>query len=173
MKLVSSASLIVGAALSLAACGQNNKSATKSAKKFPEQTAQKAAKKGGTLNYTIETDTPFKGTFDSQLSVDQVDSDVMQFGNESLFDTDNNYKINNKGAATFKLDKNAKGFPFNLKKANQLLDKAGYKKKGKWRVQPNGKPLNIHFLTNLSTTTKLQTGLTESHFWARLTKPLV
>ena len=46
MKLVSSASLIVGAALSLAACGQNNKSATKSAKKFPEQTAQKTAKKG-------------------------------------------------------------------------------------------------------------------------------
>lgn len=41
-------------------------------------------------------------------------------------------------------DKNAKGFPYNLKKANQLLDKAGYKKKGKWRVQPNGKPLNIH-----------------------------
>ncbi len=28
-------------------------------------------------------------------------------------------------------DKNAKGFPYNLKK-------------GKWRVQPNGKPLNIH-----------------------------
>lgn len=41
-------------------------------------------------------------------------------------------------------DKNTKGFPYNLKKANQLLDKAGYKKKGKWRVQPNGKPLNIH-----------------------------
>ena len=55
MKLVSSASLIVGAALSLAACGQNNKSATKSAKKFPEQTAQKTVKKGGTLNYAIET----------------------------------------------------------------------------------------------------------------------
>ena len=112
MKLVSSASLIIGAALSLAACGQSNKNATKSAKKSPEQMPQKTAKKGG----------------------------------------------------TFKLDKNAKGFPFNLKKANQLLDKAGYKKKGKWRVQPNGKPLNIHFLTNLSTTTKLQTGLTESHF---------
>mgnify|MGYP002577282395 FL=1 len=43
-------------------------------------------------------------------------------------------------------DKNAKGYTYNLKKANQLLDKAGYKKKGKWRVQPNGKPLNIHFL---------------------------
>ena len=33
-----------------------------------------------------------------------------------------------------------------MKKASQLLDKAGYKKKGKWRVQPNGKPLNIKLL---------------------------
>lgn len=44
LKLVSSASLIVGAALSVAACGQNNKSATKSAKKFPEQTPQKTGR---------------------------------------------------------------------------------------------------------------------------------
>lgn len=41
-------------------------------------------------------------------------------------------------------NKNAKGYTYNLKKANQLLEKGGYKKKGKWRVQPNGKPLNIH-----------------------------
>ena len=65
---------------------------------------QKTAKNGGTLNYAIETDTPFKGIFDSQLSVDQVDSDVMQFGNEALFDTDNSYKITNKVPATFKLN---------------------------------------------------------------------
>jgi len=44
-------------------------------------------------------------------------------------------------------DKSAKGYDFNLKKANQILDKAGYKKKGKWRVQPNGKPLKIKFLS--------------------------
>ncbi|WEV71168.1 oligopeptide ABC transporter substrate-binding protein [Lactobacillus sp. ESL0785] len=43
-------------------------------------------------------------------------------------------------------DKNAKGYSYNLKKANELLDKAGYKKKGKWRVQPNGKPLTIHYM---------------------------
>ncbi len=43
-------------------------------------------------------------------------------------------------------DKDAKGYNYNLKKANQILDKAGYKKKGKWRVQPNGKPLKIKFL---------------------------
>ncbi len=37
------------------------------------------------------------------------------------------------------------GFKYNVKKANKLLDQAGYKKKGKWRTQPNGKPLVIHF----------------------------
>lgn len=41
-------------------------------------------------------------------------------------------------------DKNVKGYTFNLKKGNQLLDKAGYKKKGTYRVQPNGKPLTIY-----------------------------
>lgn len=43
-------------------------------------------------------------------------------------------------------DPKVKGFTYNLKKANELLDKAGYKKKGKWRVQPNGKPLKINLL---------------------------
>ena len=42
-------------------------------------------------------------------------------------------------------DKNAKGYDYNIKKGNEILDKAGYKKKGKYRVQPNGKPLTIHF----------------------------
>lgn len=38
-----------------------------------------------------------------------------------------------------------KGFPLNIKKANKLLDEAGYKKKGKWRQTPDGKPLTIKF----------------------------
>ncbi len=41
-------------------------------------------------------------------------------------------------------DKDAKGYSFNLKKGEELLDKAGYKKRGTYRVQPNGKPLTIH-----------------------------
>lgn len=43
-------------------------------------------------------------------------------------------------------NKDVKGYHYDLKKANQILDKAGYRKKGKWRVQPNGKPLTIHFM---------------------------
>lgn len=42
-------------------------------------------------------------------------------------------------------DKSAKGFPHNPKKAEKLLDAAGYKKDGKWRTQPNGKKLVIKF----------------------------
>ncbi|GLB46501.1 peptide ABC transporter substrate-binding protein [Philodulcilactobacillus myokoensis] len=36
-------------------------------------------------------------------------------------------------------------YNYNMKKANQLLDQAGYNKHGKWRTQPNGKPLTINF----------------------------
>lgn len=32
-----------------------------------------------------------------------------------------------------------------MAKAKKLLKDAGYKKKGKWYVQPNGKKLTIHF----------------------------
>lgn len=74
------------------------------------------------MSYVIETDTPFKGIFDSQLSVDQVDSDVMQFGNEALFDTGNQYKITNKGQATFKLDKKAKTVTITVKKGVKWAD---------------------------------------------------
>lgn len=39
----------------------------------------------------------------------------------------------------------APGFKYNMKKAKALLNKAGYKKQGKWRTQPNGKKLTIYF----------------------------
>nr|WP_318530498.1 ABC transporter substrate-binding protein [Apilactobacillus quenuiae] len=42
-------------------------------------------------------------------------------------------------------------YTLNLAKANKLLDEAGYKKKGKWRIQPNGKPLTINYGTSTGT----------------------
>jgi len=44
-------------------------------------------------------------------------------------------------------DKTATGYPLNIKKANKLLDDAGYKKRNgsKWRSDPNGKALTINF----------------------------
>lgn len=53
-------------------------------------------------------------------------------------------------------DKSAKGYPLNIKKANKLLDDAGYKKRNgsKWRSDPKGKKLVIYFgaMTSSATT---------------------
>lgn len=123
-QLLGSIGLVTGAVLTLAACGQksNDNAGANDAKKFPQQTPKKAVKKGGTLSYALETDTPFTGIFNNELSTTQYDSDVAQFGNESLFDTDDSYKINNKGPATFKLDRKAKTITIEVKKGVKWSD---------------------------------------------------
>lgn len=46
-------------------------------------------------------------------------------------------------------DSSLKGFPYNIKKANQLLDNAGFKKgKDGYRTQPNGKKLTLTLLAS-------------------------
>ncbi len=73
------------------------------------------------------------------MNVDQVNN---------KYNNDLNFRIPTLIPAQFGdyFDKSVKGYSYNLKKANEILDKAGYKKKGKWRVQPNGKPLKIKFM---------------------------
>ena len=109
-KVLGSVGVVSAAALALVACGKSssNNAGAKDAKKFKETTPVNAVKKGGTLSYAEETDTPFTGIFNNELSTSAIDTDVAQFGNESLFDTDDSYKINSKGPATFKLDRKAK-----------------------------------------------------------------
>lgn len=123
-QLLGSIRLVTGAVLTLAACGQksNDNAGVNDAKKFPQQTPKKAVKKGGTLSYALETDTPFTGIFNNELSTSQPDADVAQFGNESLFDTDDSYKINSKGPATFKLDRKAKTVTIEVKKGVKWSD---------------------------------------------------
>lgn len=72
------------------------------------------------------------------INIDQV---AKKFGNGL------NWRANTLIAPAFKnvYDSKAAGFPYNMKKAKSLLDKAGYKKHGKWRTDPNGKKLVIHF----------------------------
>ncbi|WP_276804707.1 oligopeptide ABC transporter substrate-binding protein [Lactobacillus hominis] len=65
-------------------------------------------------------------------------------------------------------DKDVKPYTQNLKKANELLDKAGYKKKGKWRVQPNGKPLVIHFAAMQGSSTQEPTIQNYIQQWHKL-----
>ncbi|MGO1961621.1 MAG: oligopeptide ABC transporter substrate-binding protein [Lactobacillus helveticus] len=123
-QLLGSIGLVTGAVLTLAACGQksNDNAGANDAKKFPQQTPKKAVKKGGTLSYALETDTPFTGIFNNELATSAIDSTVAQFGNESLFDTDDSYKINNKGPATFKLDYKAKTVTIEVKKGVKWSD---------------------------------------------------
>ncbi|NRO73256.1 Oligopeptide-binding protein AppA [Lactobacillus helveticus] len=123
-QLLGSIGLVTGAVLTLAACGQksNDNAGANDAKKFPQQTPKKAVKKGGTLSYALETDTPFTGIFNNELANSSIDSTVAQFGNESLFDTDDSYKINNKGPATFKLDRKAKTITIEVKKGVKWSD---------------------------------------------------
>lgn len=124
-KALASVGLLTTALLTLTACGNQNsqnENNTNTAKKFLDHTAFKAVKKGGTLNYAIEADSPFSGVFDTLLTFDASDTEVMQFGEEGLFDTDSQYKINNKGPATFKLNQKAKTVTITIKKGVKWSD---------------------------------------------------
>ena len=65
-------------------------------------------------------------------------------------------------------DKDVKGYTYNIKKGNELLDKAGYKKKGTYRVQPNGKPLTIRLAA--MTGSKVQEPIIQNYIqqWKKL-----
>ncbi|KRL12961.1 oligopeptide ABC transporter substrate-binding protein [Schleiferilactobacillus perolens] len=71
------------------------------------------------------------------MNIDQVDQ---------KFYHDLNFRVNTLIPENFTkyYDKSAKGFPYNLKKAEDILDKAGYKKgKDGYRTTPKGKKLTI------------------------------
>lgn len=123
-KLLGSLTLLSGVALTLAACGNSgqNSNDTASVKKLKESTPVKATKKGGTVSYAIETNTPFTGIFSNELSTTSIDSTVMAPANEALFQTDDHYKFNNKGAATVDIDRNAKTITINIKKGVKWSD---------------------------------------------------
>ena len=124
-KILGSVGVVSAAALALAACGQSsnsNNQGAKDAKKFPDSTPKKATKQGGTVSVALETDTPFTGIFSDELSTSAIDSSVAAPGEESLFDTDDHYRINNKGAATMKLDRKAKTVTITVKKGVKWSD---------------------------------------------------
>ncbi|MBL1072254.1 oligopeptide ABC transporter substrate-binding protein [Lactobacillus kitasatonis] len=118
--------LISGATLSLVACSNNkhtnSSNANKTNHKFSETVPVKSIKKGGTLTYALETDSPFTGIFLPELSDTTIDTEVQSPGLESLFSTDDQYKINNKGAATFKLNRKAKTITIEVKKGVKWSD---------------------------------------------------
>ena len=118
--------LVSGAALTLVACGNNKNAKTNDAAdthhKFSQTVPVKSVKKGGTLNYAIESDSPFTGIFLPELSDTATDTEIAGPGQEGLFSVNDQYKINNKGAATFKLDRKAKTVTIEVKKGVKWSD---------------------------------------------------
>ncbi|WP_278953782.1 oligopeptide ABC transporter substrate-binding protein [Lactobacillus apis] len=124
-KILGSVGIASLAALVLAACGKsndNNAEEVKKASKFPTEMPKKTAKQGGTVKFAIESDSPFTGIFASELSTTLTDSNVASPGNESLFDIDDDYKINDKGPATLKIDLKNKTVTITVKKGVKWSD---------------------------------------------------
>ena len=120
-KILGSIGIITTATLALVACGKNNNANT-TKKDFPAATPKKVSKQGGTLNVAVETDTPFTGIFSEELKDSKFDADVASPGDEELFDTNDHYKINNKGPATLKLDRKASTATITVKKGVKWSD---------------------------------------------------
>lgn len=123
-KFLGSLGIISATTLTLVACGKsdNNDRTSKSISKFPVEATNKVAKQGGTIKIAEESDTPFTGIFNEELQMDQPSADVSSPGQESLFDTDDHFKINDKGAATLKLDRKAKTATIEIKKGVKWSD---------------------------------------------------
>lgn len=119
-KSIMSTTLLASAALTLAACGKP--ASKKVEEKFPDKTPVKAIKHGGTLKVAEETDTPFTGIFANELSNTAIDQNIASPGNENLFDTDDNYKITDKGPATQRIDKKNNTITITVKKGVKWSD---------------------------------------------------
>ena len=89
-KLFAGITLLSSVALTLAACGKSESRSdeSKTAAKFKETVP---TKNGGTVKVAVEADTPFTGIFNDELSTSATDTEVMQYGAESLFGTDDHY----------------------------------------------------------------------------------
>lgn len=125
IKTLSSIGLLSAATLILSACGNkadNNTDDSKKASKFPTEMPKKEAKQGGTVKYAIETNSPFTGIFASELAFSKTDIDLASPGNEKLFDIDDDYRINDKGPAVLKIDKEKKTVTITIKKGVKWSD---------------------------------------------------
>ena len=127
-KLFTSIGVLSLSALALVGCGKkegtngNNSDETKSVSKFPVETPKKPIKQGGTVKIAVVTDTPFSGIFSQEMSSEDVDSMVASPGQETLFDSDDHFKVTDKGAATRRLDTKNKTITINIKKGVKWSD---------------------------------------------------
>ena len=110
---------LLGAAslVTLAACNNNNKASgdsssnakTEERKFASDVTNEGTAIKGGTINYAVVSDSPFKGLINPLLYVDSADGTLVDFAFAPLFEFDANQRIKKDGGMMeFTLDKENK-----------------------------------------------------------------
>ncbi|MBA9025091.1 peptide/nickel transport system substrate-binding protein [Peribacillus huizhouensis] len=78
-------------------------------------TNSKPAIKNGHLNYGLSSDTPFTGILSHLLYTGNPDSLILQFFDESLLQSDENYTFNNEGAATYEMSDDNKTITLTIK----------------------------------------------------------
>jgi peptide/nickel transport system substrate-binding protein len=120
-------SVLAGLLLVLSACTSNSTNSPNKDNKN-KQTAQKedignfpmtvkndGKLVDGVLTYGLVSDTPFEGTLNYAFYSGQPDFEVLQFFDEPLFRTNENYEITNDGAATYKLSDDKKTITIKIK----------------------------------------------------------
>lgn len=70
---------------------------------------------GGTLSVGYVSDSPFTGIFSWELYIGTPDADIMSYTMGTLFGYDENYQIDDSGAASFDLDQDANKVTITLK----------------------------------------------------------
>lgn len=89
------------------------------------------AVKGGVLQVALVKDEPFQGIFNWELYEDGYDADLMEWTNNTIFEVDGEFMINDKGVATLDVDEE------NLKATVKIRDGV------KWS---DGEPLKVEDL---------------------------
>lgn len=77
---------------------------------------------GGTLQVGLVTDSPFQGIFSWEFYEDAFDAEIMEFGFDSLFGTDDDFQIDDSGKATLALDQENNKATITLKEGLKWSD---------------------------------------------------
>lgn len=116
--------MVAGSIISLTACGKKNQKPSETTGMFKQATPKKQLKMGGTVTYALENDSPFTGIFLSELADTSPDSEAASPGDEPLFGVSDNFKLNNKGAASLKFNQKHNTIEIRLRKKVRWSDGA-------------------------------------------------